>query len=600
MVYFFRYGSIKGFQPFDVSINDTKPIQYGDIMISEESFGVWLSRRRKSFGLTQNQLASQIHCATITLRKIEADQRKPSLQIAEKLAKIFNLPDSEQKNFLNFARGDWQSDSTSESLNFPWHLQNSQSLFKIPTPLTSLIGREQELTTVKEYFLDADIRLVTISGPPGIGKTRLSQDVSRGLLAYFPDGIFFISVANLDNSHQLISAIIQVLGYQPKSDKSLEDMISSRIADQHILLILDNIEHLIDPVESLVFELLQSCPHLKILVTSREILRLSGEKVFQLSGLNVPKESQLASLEIDRISDYPALRLFEERANAVKPDFFLSSENIKDVSAICKQLDGLPLAIELLAVWIKTMTPHALLERLNIHLVLHTEGSHALPLHQRTLYSAIDWSYNLLSPQEKYLFNNLSVFAGGFTIQAAEAILSADAIDAFATDIIATLVENSLLQRGLDLNDEPRFYMLTTIKQFASEKLSSLEGVDSAQETHRAYYVNITSQTLSEIHGPNQAQWIGLLDNEQDNLRVALNWSILREKTLSALLLLTILGWLWLARANFSEMECWLDQVQYLPDIHKYPIENNELLHIVDQLKLISGEFVHTQLKNHQ
>jgi predicted ATPase/transcriptional regulator with XRE-family HTH domain len=587
-------GSIKGRGPFVVSLSDTKPIQNGEIIVGEDSFGEWLSKRRKSLGLTQKQLASQIHCATITLRKIEAEQRKPSLQIAERLAQILFIPGNEQNRFLDFARGNWQSGSTSEWRIFPSHLDNSQSAFKIPTPLTALIGREQELSTIIEYFIDADIRLVTISGSPGIGKTRLSQDVARGLLAYFPDGIFFIPLHNLENSQQLTLTILQALGYIQQTGKSPLDMLISRIADQHILLVLDNVEHLIDVAGPFTFELLHSCSHLKIMITSREILRISGERVFQLSGLNIPSESQLTSLDVEKIFNFPALRLFEERANAVKTDFYLSSNNIEDVCTICKHLDGLPLAIELLAVWIKIMTPHALLEQLNNHFVLHTEGSHALPLHQRTLYNAINWSYNLLSDQEKYLFNNLSVFTGGFTLQAAEAVLSEYSANGDATDIIANLAEKSLLQRGLDNNDEPRFYMLTTLRQFASEQLAKLDGVDSAQEFHRTYYLKFSSVAMSDIHGQNRVEWINRLELEQDNLRAALNWSILKQNTQSALLLLTMLGWLWYAQGNYREMECWLDQVKFLPDIDNYPQENSELLLLTGQLKSISGEVEYT------
>jgi len=564
-------------------------------MVSEDSFGLWLSRCRKSLGLTQKQLASQVHCATVTIRKIEAEQRKPSMQIAERLAQILNIPDNEHKKFLVFARGDWRSASNSGLVNFPWTFTDTPSFSQLPNPITPLIGREQELCTIVEYFLDADTRLVTISGPPGIGKTRISQDVARSLLGYFPGGIFFIPLANLENSHQLTQTIIQSLSYKLKHGESPEDMLITRIADQHILVILDNVEHLIDAVERFAFKFLQSCSHLKILITSREILRISGEKVFQLSGLSLPIERHLTTRDFDEISKYPALRLFEERANAAKPDFFLSPENLEDIYAICRHLDGLPLAIELLAVWIKIMTPHTLLEGLSNHLVLHTEGSHALPVHQRTLYNAINWSYNLLSPQEKFLFNHLSVFTGGFGMKAAEKILSDNSMDAYAADIIAALIEKSLIQRGADIYDEPRFYMLTTIKQFASEQLTLLGSLESAQEYHLKYYVNFTLLNMGYIQGPDRARFINRLEFEQDNLRSALNWSITSQKTQFAIVLLTMLGWLWLIHGNYREMECWLDQVQLLPGIHNYPRENDRLLLVVGQLQSSSRELVHTQ-----
>jgi predicted ATPase/transcriptional regulator with XRE-family HTH domain len=564
-------------------------------MVSEDSFGLWLSKCRKSLGLTQKQLASQVHCAIITIRKIESEQRRPSIQIAERLAQILNIPDNEHKKFIVFARGDWRSASNSSLVNFPWTYNDTPSISQLPNPITPLIGREQELSSIVEYFLDADTRLVTISGPPGIGKTRISQDVARSLLGYFPGGVFFIPLTNLENSHLLTQTIIQSLGYKLKQGESPEDMLITRIADQHILLVLDNVEHLIDAVERFVFKILESCSHLKILVTSREILRISGEKVFQLSGLSMPVENHLTTRDFDEISKYPALKLFEERANAAKPDFFLSQENLENVYAICRHLDGLPLAIELLAVWIKIMTPHALFEGLSNHLVLHTEGSYALPVHQRTLYNAINWSYNLLSPQEKFLFNHLSVFTGGFSVKAAEKILSDNSMDAYAADIIAALVEKSLILRGADIYNEPRFYMLTTIKQFASEQLTMLGGLEAAQEYHLEYYVNFTLRNMGDIQGSNRARFINRLEFEQDNLRSALNWSITSQKTQFALILLTVLGWLWLVHGNYHEMECWLDQVQLLPGIHNYPRENDKLILVAGQLQSSSRELVHSQ-----
>jgi non-specific serine/threonine protein kinase len=201
----------------------------------------------------------------------------------------------------------------------------------------------------------------------------------------------------------------------------------------------------------------------------------------------------------------------------------------------------------------------------------------------------------LLSPQEKFLFNHLSVFTGGFSIKAAENILSVNSMDTYATDIIAALLEKSLIQRGADYYDEPRFYMLTTIKQFASEQLTLLDSLESAQEYHSKYYVNFALLNMGDIQGPNRARSINRLEFEQDNLRSALDWSITSQKTQFALVLLTILGWLWLAHGNYREMECWLDQVQLLPGIHNYPRENDRLLFVVDQLQTTSHELVSTK-----
>jgi predicted ATPase/DNA-binding XRE family transcriptional regulator len=583
--------SINGINPLAVSLSDTKPIQCGEIMVGEDSFGAWLSKSRKSLGLTQKQLASQINCATITIRKIEAEQRRPSMQIAERLAQIFDIPANERKSFIRFARGDWRQTPKDRIPKYPWSAPGLFFRSHIPASLTPLIGRENEVSTLKEYLLDANIRLVTLFGPPGIGKSRLSQEVAQKLLPDFPDGIFFVPLTLTDIPNQLTLIILQSLGYEHIKGKSPEDALISGIAHKQMLLVLDNVEHLIDTAGLLVYELLQSCPHLKILATSREILRITGERIFPLSVLNTPTESQLHSLDVNAALHYPALKLFEERATAVQPGFSLTVDNLKDVAAICIQLDGLPLAIELLAAQIKIMTPHTLLEHLNNHLVLHTVGARSSPPHQKTLYHAINWSYNSLTDDEKYLFSYLSIFAGGFTLEAVEQVLSRSVINAEVTNLIISLLEKSLLQSAIDVYGESRFYLLTTIQQFAADKLIDSGEEITARQQHLAYFLKYASSAAHGSDGMERNRRIDCLDIEQDNFRAALNWSISRNETRAAIILLTILGWLWLVHGYYSEMFCWFDQVQSLPDIHAYPHEYAELLVLVSNSKWRMGEF---------
>ncbi len=546
--------------------------------MEEISFGEWLSRQRKSMGLTQEQLARQVNCATITLRKIEADQRRPSAQIAQAIASVFHLPATDFAEFTSFARGHTLRENPTPGDTHPWRAPDKTSPTSLPAPLSTLIGRTHEIVEISSQLRDPAIRLVTLVGPPGIGKTRLSQAVAHELGATFADGEFFIPLELVELPRLLAQTILQAVDGESRPGKTALDTLKNRIDRKIILLILDDVEHLIEAASSIVFELLQACPNLKILVTSREAMRLEGEQVYPVPALELPTEDQLPYLDAETALGFSSLKLFTTRAKAVNPGFRLNDENIRDVAAICRRLDGMPLAIELLAARSNLMSAHTLLTRLDRQLVLHTGGPRSLPPHQKSLYHAIFWSYDLLTPREKRLFTYLSVFSNGFTLEAAEQVFSDDSCEICVADMLNSLLQKSLLLSFTSLHGEPRFSMYTTIQQFAAEQLTELGEVGPAQNRHLAYYLKCAQQYSNEIGRQTPNFWGESLLVEQDNFRAALNWCLLEKRTTDSLLLLRLLGGLWQIQGNQAELSCWLSEIQNLFDLNAYPEEYAELL----------------------
>ena len=287
------------------------------------SFGEWLKRKRKAFDLTREELAERIGYSAATVRKIEDEERRPSAQIVERLAEIFNIPHNERESFLRFARGDWKSAPVETNEHLPWRASAIPPRSNIPATTTSLIGRASELTFVREYLSNPDIRLVTLMGSPGIGKTRLSIEAARALLPDFRDGVFFVALALLDDPGSIPSAIIQALGYMESGDNAPEDQLKGSVGQKKMLIVLDNCEHLIEGIASTASSLLSACPRLKMLATGRESFRIAGEWLFPDPAFDIPKES--SAIDLDNASDFPALMLFVERARAVRPDFRLTA-----------------------------------------------------------------------------------------------------------------------------------------------------------------------------------------------------------------------------------------------------------------------------------
>jgi predicted ATPase/transcriptional regulator with XRE-family HTH domain len=555
--------------------------------MEQNSFGTWLRLKRKALDLTREDLAKRVGYSAATIRKIEDEERHPSAQVVERLAEFFNIPQNEHEAFLRFARGDWKSAPTEVNANIPWQGSTRVVRSNLPATATSLIGREKEIQDIRAYLAKEDIRLVTLLGPPGIGKTRLSIETARTVLPDFPDGVFFVALAPLDDPTRIGSAVVQALGFMEAGSLTADQQLEGGIGEKQMLIVLDNCEHLIEGVAALASFLLSACSHLKILATSRESVRILGEWLYPVPAFDLPEES--SSIDMVTASTFPALRLFAERARAVRPDFVLDPENIKMVSAICAQLDGLPLAIELIAARMRFMSPQTLLERLSGQFVLTADGMRAASTRQKTLNNAIGWSYSLLSDEEQKLFACLSVFSGGFTLEAAQAIFSEMVVEKSIADLIALLLDKSLLQ--YIPGPEPRFTMLVTIQEFARERLRERGVENEIRDWHLAYVLNLTKDADKELRGHHQLEWLHRLGAEVDNLRAALDWAIETQQTELSLRLARKLDWFWNIRADHTEGRQWLQRVLDMPQTPLFPEAQAEALtQLAQHIWLQTGE----------
>jgi len=538
-------------------------------MLEAHSFGYWLRLKRKAFDLTRQGLADRVGCSAGTIQKLEEEERRPSTQIAGRLAEIFGIPAHEQTDFLSFARGDLRYARAETKEDFPWRTSSKSTRSNVPATVTSLIGREKEIVDVCEYLRSAEIRLVTLIGPPGIGKTRLSIDAARTVLPDFPDGVFFIALAPLNNPNLITASITQALGYVGTKDLDANQQLGESIGEKRMLLVLDNCEHLIEDVAPLASSLLSACSRLKIMTTSRETLRVSGEWLYSVSTLDMPKEN--STVDMENISEFPALLLFAERARAARSDFEINTANIQTVASICAQLDGLPLAIELIAARIRLMPPRVLLERLNDQFILSADGMRAVSMRQKSLNNVIGWSYSLLSSEEQKLFAFLSVFSGGFRLDAAEAIFSQAVMDKSVSDLTTSLLDKSLLQQVFDEHGRSRFTMLVTIQRFALNRMQATELETTARQGHLNYFVELAEQGDKQARGPSVVEWADRIESEHNNFRAALEWSVSNQDSESALRLLAALGWFWQLAGHFSEARSWLDKIRGLSGVNDHP-----------------------------
>src|SRR6266704_2131569 len=362
---------------------------------------------------------------------------------------------------------------------------SSQPSSDLPLPLTTLIGREQERAALCTLLQGSEVRLLTLTGTAGVGKTRLALEVARELVHDFADGVYFISLAPLSDPAFVMPTIAHSMGLLESGSQSLLDLLRTSLHAKHRLLLLDNFEHVLTAAPRLS-ELLEACPALKLLVTSREVLRLRGEHQFAVLPLALPDPKRLPD---DRsLIHVPAVDLFLQRAQAVRADFHVTADNAATIAEICLRLDGLPLAIELAAARVKLLAPQALLARLDRRLHVLTEGARDLPLRQRTLRRTIAWSYDLLNLPEQQLFWRLSVFVGGCTLEAIEAVCATPHDEAdHVLEGVASLLDKSLLQQTEQEGTEPRLSMLETIREYGLERLQESGETPVCQRTHALY-----------------------------------------------------------------------------------------------------------------
>jgi predicted ATPase len=397
----------------------------------------------------------------------------------------------------------------------------------IPVQRTRFVGREKEVAGAKELLLRKDVRLVTVTGPGGIGKTRLAVEVASGLVERFSGGTHFVPLSPVSDPGLIASVIVQALGMREAGGQSALEILKKNLGDLSgapMLLLLDNFEHLIQAAP-IVAEVLAMAPNLKIMVTSRAALHVYGEHEFPVPPLALPDSRSMPGVEA--LGQYPAVELFVQRAVAAKPDFKLDQENARAIAEICARLDGLPLAIELAAARVKVLSPSAMRTRLASRLQLLTGGARDLPQRQQTLRGAIDWSYNLLTASEQKLFRRLSVFAGGCTLEGVEAVCDTKGdLDLDLLDGMASIVDKSLLQQVEQANGESRFVMLETIREYAREKLEASSEGASTKRAHAAYCLVLAEEGATEQGGAEGLEWLERVALEYDNFRAALEWLI--------------------------------------------------------------------------
>ena len=448
---------------------------------------------------------------------------------------------------------------------------------ELPNLTTRLIGREREVAEVSGLLMHPDIRLLTLTGSAGTGKTRLCLQVANELRDIFPDGLFFVSLASLNDPAQVGPAIAQVMGVKDSGNLPVDENLNQFLEEKELLLILDNFEQVIGAA-GLLADLLAVAPGLKILVTSREVLHVYGEQEYQVQPLAIPPLSRVNEYEPSELLRFEAINLFVLRTQAVRPDFQLTRENAPAVVEICARLDGLPLAIELAAARGKFLSPQALLNRLDKRLQILTGGARDLPRRQQTLRDAIGWSYGLLDEREKRLFARLGAFLGGWTLEAVETICHEPGEDNLAVlECLGSLVDKSLVrqleppQAGAK-NLESRFGMLETLREYAQDKLLESEQANTIRERHARYFLKVAEAAKKGLQGADQLVWLERVEAEHDNVRVALDWLLEvapaqapAEKAGEYLLLAArmgvALGWFWYTYGYLGEGRHWLELI---------------------------------------
>jgi predicted ATPase/class 3 adenylate cyclase len=433
----------------------------------------------------------------------------------------------------------------------------------LPIQPTPLIGQEQEVIAVGQLLQREEVHLVTLTGPGGIGKTRLSMQVAAKLSDHFTDGVFFVDLAPLRDPTLVVPTIAQTLGVREVVGQPMLQTVQERLRQWQVLLLLDNFEQVLSAAVQ-VADLLTTCPQLKILVTSREVLHMRAEQEYVVPPLALPDTKQL--LDLTALSHYAAVSLFLQQAKAVKSDFQLTTATALAVAEICVRLDGLPLAIELAAARIKLLSPQALLSRLSQRLQILTSGARDAPMRQQTLRNTIAWSYDLLKAEEQQLFCRLSVFIGGCTLEAMETIYAArdDGVRA-ALDGVTSLIDKSLLHHTEQEGDETRLVMLETIREYGLERLTASGEEESIRWAHADYYLALVEEAESHLKGAQQLLWLRRLDREQENLRAALSWLNAHEEAAKALRFCGALWLFWETRGYWSEGGRWLKAALALP-----------------------------------
>lgn len=478
------------------------------------SFGIWLRQKRRALDLTQKAFAAEVGCAEITVRRMEADDYRPSKELALALFEKLGIPEPERLQWVRFARGQAEVPDRQHLPSLPRTQVNN-----LPAPLTSFIRREQEQEEIIKLL--SEVRLVSVIGPGGIGKTRLSLQVSQELLGKFPDGVWFVPVATLQSTDALLPAIAKILNFSfYQEEERPRQQLLDYLREKQLLLVLDSFEQLVNEGGELIGEILMAARHVKMLITSRQRLNLQGEHLYRVSGMRIPEPSDIArrgSLE-EQAKNFSALQLFEERARRVRQDFQLTQDNLSAVIEICKLVDGMPLGIELAAAWVEILTPSEIAAEFRHSLNLLKTNQKDVPDRQRSIRAIFESSWNMLGTKEKKVFQRLTVFRGSFSREAAQYVARA------SLWMLLGLAKKSWLQQV----GEGHFLLHNVLRQYGHEHLRAThEEWWDTNVRHANYYVDFVARQEQELRGKRQIEAANILNREfSNNIQAAWNWLI--------------------------------------------------------------------------